>query len=709
MNAFLYQYTVGGLVFFVGLLYAWRQGFVGLSGKPLRNLVILLLGFMTLMGLQGYLQFAPMDEAAAVDYEGPPLRRGMIGQPLDYGVMIAYFIAILAVGTFFGRRQSSTKDFFFAGQRFSWWLIALSLVATTVGSYSFVKYGAAAYSYGLSSSQSYLNDWFWMPLFLFGWLPILYFSRLTSIPEYFQRRFGSPARNMVTGFLLVYLIGYVGVNLYTMGIALNAMLGWNVWLAAALVAAISASYVTFGGQTSVIMTDLLQGVMLLATGAILLYLGIDYLDGFENFWENLPRDHRRAFSDFNENSAFPAVGIFWQDAMANSAMFYFLNQGILMRFMAAKSVNEGRKAAFFVPIILMPIAAIAVASGGWVGRALVNAGAMPSEVLDPATGEVTALAARQVFYYTAEFLSQPGVFGLIMAALTAALMSTVDTLVTAVSAIVVNDVYKPRRPQATEKQLLKAARISALSVTIFGLLLVPIFTGFKSVLEAHAAFTAAVTPPMVVALLFAVFWRRYTHKAAVWTLGGGGALIVLSLFVPELVAPFAHGIPLEEGAAITKQYKFSRAFFGLTVSAVIGVVVTLMTRPESEAKQDGLVWGTIRTALTRYKGAPGREISGKNALCSVRLGASDTYQGEARLPVVTITRALADGLGGAEVGSLIYLTDSRSWLGGLRSAHAVVGEVSEGEQPEITIGPATHEDVVASGRTEKQFRVEWLY
>ena len=91
------------------------------------------------------------------------------------------------------------------------------MIATTTGSYSFVKYSKIAYGYGIASSQTYLNDWFWMPLALFGWLPILYFQRLVSIPEYFERRFGSRERKIATWLLLLYLVGYVGINLFTMG------------------------------------------------------------------------------------------------------------------------------------------------------------------------------------------------------------------------------------------------------------------------------------------------------------------------------------------------------------------------------------------------------------------------------------------------------------------------------------------------------------
>jgi len=112
----------------------------------------------------------------------------VVGSTIDYAVIIGYFIAILGFGSFFGRHSNTTKDFFFGGQRFSWWLVGFSLVATTVGSYSFVKYSAVAYKYGVSSTHSYLNDWFWMPLVMFGWIPIVYYSRVTSVPEYFERR-----------------------------------------------------------------------------------------------------------------------------------------------------------------------------------------------------------------------------------------------------------------------------------------------------------------------------------------------------------------------------------------------------------------------------------------------------------------------------------------------------------------------------------------
>ena len=236
MDAFIYQYIFGSLVFGIGLYFAYKQGYVGFSGEPARNLIILCGGLFFFAALQGWLQYGDMDVAPKGTFQGEFTRKEVLGTQLDYVIMVLYFLAILAIGTWFGRKQRSVKDFFFGGQRFSWWLIAFSLVATVVGSYSFVKYSRVGHEYGISSSQTYLNDWFWMPLFWFSWLPLLYFSGISSVPEYFQRRFGSRVRAWVTVFMLVYLVGYVGVNLFTMGTALNTLLGWPVWTAAIVVA-----------------------------------------------------------------------------------------------------------------------------------------------------------------------------------------------------------------------------------------------------------------------------------------------------------------------------------------------------------------------------------------------------------------------------------------------------------------------------------------
>lgn len=575
------------------------------------------------------------------------------GTPLDYGVICGYFLAVTLFGVWFGRYAGTTKDYFFGGQRFAWWIIAFSAVASTVGSYSFIKYSEVGYSYGISSTQSYLNDWFWMPVLLLVWLPIIYFQRIRSVPEYFERRFGSGARLVATAFILFYLVGYIGVNLLTLGKALQPVLGWGVFTGAAVTCLLVTVYVFAGGQTSVIMTDLAQGIILLAAGLGLFLAGVVHLGGWVDFWSLLPQGHRYIFSEFNSPDNFSFVGIFAQDGLANTGAFMLMNQGMMMRFLAVRSVSEARKMAIFWILVLTPLAAVAVSGGGWVARAMAERGELET-------------SAEHSFIFAAEFLCRPGVFGFVLAALMAALMSTADTLINAVAAIFVNDVYQPYvRPGRDDRHYLRVARLTSLCAAFVGLALVPIMAQ-GTIYQAHAMFTAAVTPPILMAILLGVFWKRFNTPAVMATLLGGGFLVMLT-FIPPLdrwfLAPFSFGMG-------TASHTFTRALYGLVVSTAAGVPVALLTRPQPMARLIGLVNGSQVDAMRVFKGGEVNRLPGGRAHAALAVSAEmDSAER------VLVPQAALD-LMRAEQEDIIYVCDARWWLGGLKSIHARVGGVS---------------------------------
>jgi SSS family solute:Na+ symporter len=579
------------------------------------------------------------------------------GTNSDVAVMVVYFVAVVSFGLYFGKYAKTTKDFFFGGQRFAWWLIAFSCIATMVGSYSFVKYSEVGFEYGLSSSQTYLNDWFWIPILVMVWLPIIYFQRIQSVPEYFERRFGTSARMAATFFLLIYLIGYVGVNLYTLGKALEPVLGWTVFTGAAVSCVLVTLYVFAGGQTSVIMTDLAQGIILLVVGLAVFIAGVAHLGGFVNFWALMPESHRYLFSEFNRPAEFSFIGIYVQDGLANSGAFILMNQGMMMRFLALRSVHDARRMTIFWVLILAPIAAITVSGGGWIAKALVE------------NGELTTSAGNS-FINAAEFVCSPGVFGLVLAALLAALMSTADTLINAVSAIFVNDIYRPYFAKGrTDKHYLVIARMAALATALVGLLLVPLFMMQESIYYAHGMFTAAVTPPIVMAILLAVMWKRFNGPAVLATLIGGGALVAIS-FVPPfdgwLLAPLSFGMGPDS-------YKFTRALFGIVASGALGIAVALVTRPQPVEKIRGLVNGTQLDAMRVFKGGEINRTPGRPAFIDVIVDDA-LDEADALFP-----RGALDNMS-ARVGDLVYMCDRRWWFGGLRSVHLrVAGESLDGQ------------------------------
>ncbi len=608
----------------------------------------------------------------------------MKGTPLDYGILILYFIFILGFGTFFARYSRSTRDFFFGGQRFAWWLIAASLVATGIGSYSFIKYAQAGFLRGTSSTITYLNDWFIIPLFMFGWLPIIYFARIKSVPEYFERRFGQGPRLLATLITLLYLIGYIGLNYYLMGIALKALMGVDMWVTIPVVALITAIYIAAGGQTSVIFTDLVQGAFLYVAGALLLFFGLKAVGGLGNLWAGLDLAHRLPFPAFNRPPEFNHAGIFWSEGVVGTMAFTFLNQGFIMRYLAAKSVAEGRKCLCFNTLILMPISAVVVGCVGWIGAAMLTRGLLPE-----------GADTKEIFVTVAHMIARPGYFGFVMAALTAALMSTADTLINACAAIGIYDVYRPFvRPARSDRHYLGAARVISVLVTALGVALVPAFARSKTIFSAHYTFVGAVTPPMITALLLGVLWKRFHSRAAFWAMLLGAVIIAFSLVVPQVISPlgWTHGIDP------AGKYQYFRAPFGLLVTLILGVLFTYLLRPGKPKDLTGLTFSTVQAGRARYKGEiPPNDEPGKRLLLALR----QVEEGETvRLSGEDMRRLRA------RAGDILYLADERRYLGGLRSIQAPAG--APHEDTGVVYVPA---NLVAIGdlRLHRSLRVEKIF
>jgi len=603
--------------------------------------------------------------------------------PVFWAILIGYFIVVLGFGSYFARFNRNTSDFFFGGRRFSWWLITMSIVATGVGSHSFLKYSAKSWEHGLSGTMAYMNDWFFMPLFMFGWLPIIYFMKVRSIPEYFERRFNPTVRKLATIALLVYMLGYIGVGFATMAKTLLPIiephLGWDLMDITWVVALVAGVYITFGGQTAVIFTDLLQGFILLIAGLVLVLLGMDFLGGFPAFWEALPAEAKLPLANFNEDPGFNFVGIFWQDAVAGSVGFLFMNQGLIMRFMACRSVNDGRKAAAVNVLFALPLSAIAVTAAGLIGLAIATS---RPDVLSAESVE----SSDDIFVMVTALLTTKAGFGFFVAAVTAALMSSVDTLINAVAAVFINDVYRPikiaRGENPSDKHYLKAAMMVSAIATVVGVFAAWGFHQFESLYEAHGWFHSTLTPPLVATIFLGIFWRRFTSRAAMATLVLGSLLIACGRVWPNvLIAPFSHGVPPSGDTP----YLYIGALYNLLVCFGVGILVSLVGGKENK-NLDGLTIWSVDKARYFFKGGEPNDKQGKRIR---RLWAIEN-----QLPAETISASSGELVEmAAASGDLAYVCDKRWWLGGLRSCHAKF-TLRPGESSVIYLSP----DLAASGR-----------
>jgi SSS family solute:Na+ symporter len=608
-------------------------------------------------------------------------------------IIVGYFILITAFGTYFSRFSRDINDFFFSGQRFAWWLAAASMVATGIGSYSYLKYSEQGFRTGMSSAMTYTNDWFIVPFFMFGWLPIIYFARVRSIPEYFERRFNRTARYIAVCIIMSYMFFYIGYNLFTIGVAIEGMFGLPILYTVPVVALFLGAYVTFGGQTAVIFTDLFQGIMLYLAGGIAIVAGITALGGFGEWWSFLPETHRLPFVHLTDNPKFNTAGLFWGEALAGSIAFTFMNQGFIMRYLAIKSVNEGRKAALFNVIITLPVSAIIVGAVGWIAKSLIVKQAVEGGALEGINEIHIENTFHTFIIVTWETLQQNSwLFGFVVAALTAALMSTIDTLINACAAIGIYDIYKPLiKPDADDKHYLKAARWASVIATLIGVLLVIWFANQQgSLMQIHYKGVMVIIPSIVTTIFLGAFWRRFTAPAACVSMLLGSVLTLVTNWFPEWIDPLSKFVSGPDN----DMYIYMRALFGMVVTGVVGVAISFMTQPKKSEDIVGLTVDTLDEGMALYKGGtPNHEVGKKVRRLPVQV---DRVIPEGTISLSPKTMELLK----AKEGDMVYIEDSRWYLGGLRSEHVKAGPPHERGDEAVLISPVTFEQAyLVNGRT----------
>ncbi|MBU1909246.1 MAG: hypothetical protein KJ726_04285, partial [Verrucomicrobia bacterium] len=273
-------------------------------------------------------------------------------------------------------------------------------------------------------------------------------------------------------------------------------------------------------------------------------------------------------------------------------------------------------------------------------------------------------------------------FGFVVAALTAALMSTIDTLINACAAIGIYDIYKPLvKPQADDRHYLKAARWASALATVLGLLLVIWFNKQQgSLMRIHYKGIMLIIPPIVTTIFLGAFWRRFNGLAACVSMIVGVVFIMATNWLPGLVKPLAWFVV---GNA---RDIYMPALFGMLVTAVVGVAITLLTPPDTHKNISGLTVDTLDEAMEIYKGGKPNPTVGKQVK---RL----PFRLDEALPfgLISVSPAAMERMKALE-GDMVYLTDARWYLGGLRSQHVKFAAPHAGTEQVVLMSKATQDD-----------------
>ena len=500
---------------------------------------------------------------------------------IDIVVFSAYCLLILFIGLYVSREKKgkvkSAEDYFLAGKSLPWWAIGASLIAANISAEQFIGMSGSGFALGLA-----IASYEWMAaitLLIVGkyFLPIFIEKGLYTIPEFIEKRFSTELKTILAIFWIAL---FVFVNLTTVlylgGLALDTVMGTgdgsiliNSIIGLALFA---AAYSLWGGLAAVAWTDVVQVVVLIFGGLMMTYFALvnlgdggSALEGLKYVYETVPERFSMILSKEeiitpNGKDAWfdlPGLAVLIGGMWVANLYYWGFNQYIIQRTLAAKSLEEGQKGIAFAAFLKLLIPIFVVLPGIIVYVMNLDAsGALAVESLDQGfIGANGAIVNDNAAPWLIKEVIPVGLKGLILAALAAAIVSSLASMVNSTSTIFTMDIYKSIiNKNADDKSLVTVGRITGLVALIIAILIAPQLKSLGQVFQYIQEYTGVVSPGILAVFLMGLFYKKASNNGAIW-----GVLLSIPIAMYFKVGPngwsslsiFNHDIPFMNQMLIT--------------------------------------------------------------------------------------------------------------------------------------------------------------
>ena len=452
---------------------------------------------------------------------------------IDYLIFLGYAILILGVGLWVSRdkkgHQKNAEDYFLASKSLPWWAIGTSLIAANISAEQFIGMSGSGYALGLA-----IASYEWMAaitLLIVGkfFLPIFIEKGLYTIPEFVEKRYSTNLKTI----LAVFWIGlYVFVNLasvlYLGALALEIIMGIPMHYGVLGLALFAAAYSLYGGLSAVAWTDVIQVVFLILGGLVTTYLALNNVSegngviaGFKEIYNSAPEKFSMILEPSNpEYKNLPGIGVLVGGMWVANLYYWGFNQYIIQRTLAAKSLEESQKGILLAAALKLIIPLIVVIPG------------IAAYVMIKDTAGFDTFKADNAYPWLLKLLP-PGMKGLAFAALTAAIVSSLASMLNSTSTIFTMDIYKQYiKPDATDKQTVNTGRLSACIALLISGIMAPLLGGIDQAFQFIQEYTGVVSPGILAVFILGLFWKKTTNKAAII-----GALTSIPIAMYFKVAP----------------------------------------------------------------------------------------------------------------------------------------------------------------------------
>ncbi len=446
----------------------------------------------------------------------------------DYVIFITYAVLILGIGLWVSRdkkgEQKNAEDYFLASKSLPWWAIGASLIAANISAEQFIGMSGSGFASGLA-----IASYEWMAaltLIIVGkyFLPIFIKKNIYTIPEFVEKRFSS---NLKTILAVFWIALYVFVNLasvlYLGALALETIMGVPLVYGVIGLSLFAAAYSLYGGLSAVAWTDVIQVVFLVFGGLVTTYLALDYVSGGEGFLSGLKTVYNTVPERFEmildtsnpEYKNLPGIAVLVGGMWVANLYYWGFNQYIIQRTLAAKSLKEAQKGILFAAFLKLLIPLIVVIPG-IAAFVMINDPEIMNNLGGFAQQNLPSLqAADKTYPWLLQFLPV-GLKGVAFAALTAAIVSSLASMLNSTSTIFTMDIYKEYvNKKATDKQIVNTGRISAGIALIIACIMAPLLGSLDQAFQFIQEYTGVVSPGILAVFLLGLFWKKTTNKSAI--------------------------------------------------------------------------------------------------------------------------------------------------------------------------------------------------
>lgn len=503
---------------------------------------------------------------------------------IDIIVFVAYVLMIVGIGLWVSRdkkgHQKNAEDYFLAGKSLPWWAIGASLIAANISAEQIIGMSGSGFAVGLA-----IASYEWMAaitLLIVGkfLLPIFIEKKLYTIPEFIEQRFNTTLKTILAIFWIAL---FVFVNLTTVMFlgakALDTIWGsgdGSMMLIALLgLASIAAAYSLYGGLSAVAWTDVIQVALLVLGGLVTTIIALNevtpeggVLNGMAHIYDVANDKFDMILDRSNpEFSNLPGIAVLIGGMWVANLYYWGFNQYIIQRTLAAKSLKESQRGIVFAAFLKLIIPLIVVIPGivAFVMYSQPEGTANIPGVIDAFTKETGGVDNDNAFPWLVSVFVTPGFKGLVVAALAAAIVSSMASMLNSIATIFTMDIYKPYfDKEATDKRTVNVGRITAGVALVIAVLIAPQLSSVPQVFQFIQEYTGLVSPGILAVFIMGLFWKKTTTKAAI--IGVLSSIVVaLLLKIPAVGLPF-----------------LDQMFYTLFITIVIIVGVSLTTNPQDD-------------------------------------------------------------------------------------------------------------------------------